>query len=156
MCKTSYVKLFFKIQPTVWEIYTIAMLMANPHSSNSVMEYLFAAPGSLLLAYAINLGLPFCIWYNVLPVANLLVSEYKWNLPVLLGICNTGVFTSLCLISSNKSCCSFPQLNGLPFLVISYMGLSHFCSSGQTYWGNLLLPQNFYIPWESLVAVVFV
>ena len=37
----------------------------------------FAASGSLLLAYAINLGLPFCIWYNVLPVANLLVSEYK-------------------------------------------------------------------------------
>ena len=26
------------------------------------------ASGSLLLTYAINFGLPFCIWYRVLPV----------------------------------------------------------------------------------------
>ena len=74
--------------------------------------------------YAINFGLPFCIWYRVLPVANLLVSKYKWNLPVLFGICNTSGFISLLLISSNESCCSFPQLKGLPFLVKSYIGFS--------------------------------
>ena len=58
---------------------------------------LLAASGSLLLTYAINFGLPFCIWYSALPVANLLVSEYKWNLPFLFGICKTGGFISLCV-----------------------------------------------------------
>ena len=67
----------------------------------------------------------------MLPVANLLVSEYKWNLPVLFGICKTGGFINLCLIYSNESCCSFPQINGLPCLVKSYMGFSSFCKSGQ-------------------------
>ena len=61
----------------------------------------------------------------------LLVSEYRWKLPDLFGICNTGGFTNLHLISINESCCSFPQWNGLPFLVKSYMGLRSFCSSGQ-------------------------
>ena len=93
--------------------------MAKPHNYNSVIEQLFAASGSLLLAYAINFGLPFCIWYSALPVTNLLVSEYKWNLPVLFGICKISHFISLCLISSNESCCSLPQMNGLPFLVRS-------------------------------------
>ena len=51
--------------------------MTNPHSSNSVMESFLAASGNLLLAYLISLGVPFCIWYSVLPVANLLVSEYN-------------------------------------------------------------------------------
>ena len=53
------------------------MFMGNLHISNSVMEYFLAASGNLLLAYAISFGLPFCIWYNALPVAYLLVSEYK-------------------------------------------------------------------------------
>ena len=77
----------------------LAIFMAKPHNCNSVIELLFAASGSLLLAYGINSGLPFCIWYSALPVANLLVSEYKWNLSVLFGLCKTGGFIILCLIS---------------------------------------------------------
>ena len=84
-----------------------------------------------MLAYTISLGLPFCIWYSALPVANLLLSEYKWNLPVVFGMCKTGGLINLCLISSKESCCSFPQRNGLPFLVRSYIGFNNFCSSGQ-------------------------
>ena len=38
---------------------------------------------------------------------------------------------NLHLISSNESWSSFPQLNGLPFLVKSYIGLSSFYNSGQ-------------------------
>ena len=64
--------------------------MAKPHISKSVIEYLFAASGSLLVAHAIHFDLPFCIWYSALPVTNLLVSEYKWNFRVLFGICKTG------------------------------------------------------------------
>ena len=65
--------------------------------------------GVIFAAYAINLGLPPCIWYSVLPVTNLLVSEYKGNLPVLFGMCNTGGFINLHFISPNESCCSIPQ-----------------------------------------------
>ena len=43
----------------------------------------------------------------------------------------TGGLSNLFLISSNAFCCSSPQMNGLPFLVSSYVGLSNFCSSGQ-------------------------
>ena len=67
----------------------------------------------------------------MLPVTNLLVSEYKWNLPVLLGICKTGGFINWHLISSKDSCCSFSQISGLPFLVRSYMGFSNCYTSGQ-------------------------
>ena len=98
------------------------------------------ASGSLLLAYAINLGLPFCIWYNALPAANVLVSEYKWDLSVLFGICKTGGFINLHLISSNESCWSLPQLNGLPFLVKSYIGSYSVCSSGQNILGKFTIP----------------
>ena len=37
-----------------WE--KLAMLTVNPHCSNSVMEYFFAASSNVLLAYAISLG----------------------------------------------------------------------------------------------------
>ena len=50
---------------------------------------------------------------------------------MVLGICKTGGLISLCLISSNVSCCSFCQINGLPFLVKSYMGFNIFGNSGQ-------------------------
>ena len=49
----------------------------------------------------------------------------------MLGICRTGGFTNLCLISSNASCCSFPHTNCLPFLVRSYIGFNNFYNSGQ-------------------------
>ena len=52
---------------------------------------------------------------GALPVANLLVSENKWNIPVLFGICNPGGCIDLLLISSNESCCSFPQMEGSSF-----------------------------------------
>ena len=45
---------------------------------------------------------------NALPVANLLVFEYRWNLPVLLGIHKTGSLIKLHFISSNATCCSSP------------------------------------------------
>ena len=37
----------------------LAMFMANPHISNSVMEYFLVSSGNLLLVYAIDLGFPF-------------------------------------------------------------------------------------------------
>ena len=80
----------------------------------------------------ISLGLPFCIWYSAPPVANLLVSEYRWNLPVVFGMCKTGGLINLHLISSNESCGSSPQINGLPFLVKSYMGFNNFLVVGKT------------------------
>ena len=39
----------------------LAILMAEPHNSDSVMEEFLAVSGNLLLAYAINFGFPFCI-----------------------------------------------------------------------------------------------
>ena len=96
--------------------------------------------------YAINFGLPFCIWYNALPVANLLVSEYKRNHSVLFDICKTGGFINLHLISSNESCCSPSQLNGLPFLVKSYIGFSSFCNSGQNILRKFTIPAKFLHP----------
>ena len=105
-----------------------------------------------MLAYAINFGLPFCIWYSALPVTNLLVLEYKCNLPVLFGICKTGGFISLCLISSNESYCSFLQMNGLPFLVKSYIGFNNFCNSGQNTLKKFTIPAktstSFHCGWE--------
>ena len=85
---------------------------------------------SNIYPYAIKFGFLFCIWYSVLHVANLLVSEYRWNLPVLLGRCNTGGLINLCFISSNAIFHSFPHMNCLPFLGKSYIGsLSFFnCS----------------------------
>ena len=113
------------------------------------------ASGSLLLAYAIYFGLPFCIWYRALPVANLLVSKYKWNLSVLFGIYKTGGFISLHLISSNESCCSFPQLNGLHFLVKLYIGFNNFCSSGQNILRKFTIPAKLQHPFAVLGGVVF-
>ena len=76
----------------------------------------------------------------MLPVANLLLSEYKWNLPVVLGICKTGGLLSLHFISSNASCCSFSHSNGLPFLVKSYIGFYNFCNSGQNILRKFTIP----------------
>ena len=39
----------------------LGIFMAKPHNSNFVIEQLFVVSGSLLLAYAIHFGLPFCI-----------------------------------------------------------------------------------------------
>ena len=41
----------------------------------------------------------------------------------------TRGFTNQYFISINESCSSFPQWNGLPFLVKSYLGFRSFCSS---------------------------
>ena len=118
------------------------MFMANQHSSNSVIEYFFAASGNLLLAYAFNFG--FAILYLIqctLPVANVVVSEYKWNLPVVFGICKTGGLINLhALFPQRNSCCSFPHTNGLPFLVKSYMGFNNFCNSGQNMLRTFTIP----------------
>ena len=73
-----------------------------------------------------------------------LVSEYKWNLPVLLGICKTCGFIDWHLIWSKDSHCSFPQINDFPFVVKSYMGFNNFCSSRQ----NMLI--KFTIPTKVL------
>ena len=68
------------------------------------------------------------LWLSILNLVqcttsgNLLVSEYSWNCPCLLGRCKTGGLCSLCLILSKAFCCSSPQINCLPFLVRSYIG----------------------------------
>ena len=87
-----------------------------------------------------SFGCPFWIWYNALPVASLLVSEYSWNYPCLSGRCKTGVLCSLCLISSKACCCSFSQRSCLPFLVRSYMGFKSFWSSGQNKLTKFTIP----------------
>ena len=38
----------------------LAMFIASPHNSSSVMEQFLAAPGDLLLAYAISFGFLLC------------------------------------------------------------------------------------------------
>ena len=73
-------------------------------------------------------------------MTNLLLSEYKWNLPSWVGKCNVGGLTYLLFISSNASCCSFLQMTYLPFLVKSYIGLSNFCNSGQNILKKLTIP----------------
>ena len=103
----------------------------------------------------ISLGLPFCIWYGALPVANLLVSEYEWNLPVVFGICKTGGLISLCLIFSKESCCSFPQTNGLHFLIKSYMGFNHFCSSEQNILRKFTIPTKLLHPFTVVGGYSF-
>ena len=82
----------------------------------------------------------------MLPVANLLVSEYRWNLPVMLGICRTGDLINLHLISSKEFCCSCPQTNGLSFLVKSYIGFNNFCNSGQNILRKLTIPAKLLHP----------
>ena len=104
------------------------------------------ASGYLLLTYAISLGLPFCIWYSTLPVTNLLLSEYEQNMPVVFGMCKTGGLINPCLISSEESCCSFLQMNGLPFLVKSYMAFNNFCNSGQNMLRKLTIPTKLLHP----------
>ena len=78
-----------------------------------------------------SLCFPSCTWYKELPVANLLVSEYNRNLPLLSGMLKIGGFSNLLFISSNAIWCLSPQTNGLPFFVNSYMGFNNFCNSGQ-------------------------
>ena len=87
-----------------------------------------------------SLGLLFCTWYKVLPVAYLLVSEYNRNLPLLSGMLSTGGFNNLLLISSNAFCCLSPQMKGLPFFVNSYIGFNNFCSSGQNILTKFTMP----------------
>ena len=70
---------------------------------------------------------------------------------------------SLCFISSNASCCSFPHMNCLPFLVKLYIGLSNFCNSGQNILRKFTIPakllqlfgvvgyHNFYMPSSLLL-----
>ena len=50
---------------------------------------------------------------------------------MLLGKCKTGGPLNLCFMSPNATCCTFPYVNCLPFLVKSYLGFNNFCISGQ-------------------------
>ena len=97
-----------------------------------------------------TLVLPFWIQFRALPVAYLLVSEYKWNLPLPSAKCSIGDFCNLILISSNADCCSCPQTNCLSFLVKSYMGFKSVYKSGQ----NML--QKFTIPVKLLQPLTVV
>ena len=58
----------------------------------------------------------------------------------------TGGFINQCLISSKVSCCSFPQINDLPFLVKSYIAFSNFCSSGQNILKKFIIPTKLLQP----------
>ena len=62
------------------------------------------------------------------------------------GICKTGGFISLCLISSNASCCSFSHANDLPFLVKFYIGFNSFCNSGQNILRKFTIPAKLLHP----------
>ena len=97
-----------------------------------------------------SFGCPLWICYSALPVANLLVSEYSWNHPCLLGKCKTGGLCSLHLISSKAFCCSSSQRNCLPFLVRSYMGFNSFWSLGQNILTKFTIPAN---PRQTLIVV---
>ena len=55
-------------------------------------------------------------------------------------MCNIGDLINLCFISSNVSCCSFPHMNCLPFIVKLYIGLSNFCNSGQNMLRKFTIP----------------
>ena len=66
------------------------------------------------------------------PWQTYIVSEYRWNLPVVLGICRTGGLTNLHLISSKESCCSFPQTNGLLFWLSHILALVISVALGKT------------------------
>ena len=63
--------------------------------------------------------------------------------------------TNLHLISSKESCCSFPQTNGLPFLVKSYIGFNNFCSSGQNMLRKLTIPAKLLHPFTVVGVVIF-
>ena len=52
----------------------------------------------------------------------------------------------MCLFSLRESCCSFPHINGLPFLVKSYMGLNNFCNAGQNILRNFTIPAKLLHP----------
>ena len=73
-------------------------------------------------------------------MANLLVFEYKWNLPVLYGKFNIGGFCNLFLISPKAFCCCSLQINCLPFLVKSYIGFNSICKSGQNKRKKVTMP----------------
>ena len=99
-----------------------------------------------MLVYAINIGFPFYIWYNAPPIANLLVPEYKLNLPMLLGKCNTDSLPNLHFISSNAICCSFTHMNCFPFLVKSFISFNNFCNSEQNILRKLTIPMTLLHP----------
>ena len=70
-------------------------------------------------------------------------------------MCRTGSLTSLHLIYSKESCCSFPQMNGLPFLVKSYIGFNNFCSSGQNILRKLTIPMKLLQPFTVVGSFSF-
>ena len=82
----------------------------------------------------------------MLPVANLLVTEYKWHLTLLSGKCSTGGFTILFFLSSKAICCSSLHINCLPFLVKSYIGFSNLCTAGQNIFREFTIPAKLLNP----------
>ena len=119
----------------------------------------------LLVTFCLHMLL-ISILYNALPVANLLISEYKWNLSVLLGKCNNGGLIILGFISLNAIYCSSLHMNCLPFLVKSYIGFNNLCNSRQNILRKFTIPVkclyllnvvgscNFYIA-SNLLLIAF-
>ena len=60
-------------------------------------------------------------------------------------MCRTEGFINLHLISSKESC-SFPQTNGLPFLVKLYIGFNSFCNSEQNILKKFTIPTKLLHP----------
>ena len=56
--------------------------------------------------------------------------------------------SNLLFISSNASCCSSSQINILPFLVKSYIGLSNICNSRQNILRKLMIPVKLLQPFS--------
>ena len=65
-----------------------------------------------------------------------------------------GGLTNL-FISSNASCCSFPYMTCLPFLVKLYIGLSNFCNSGQNILKQLTIPVKLQQPFGVVGSLNF-
>ena len=79
-------------------------------------------------------------------MANLLVSEYKWNLPALLGKCHTSSLINLHFISSNAICYFFSHINCLPFPTKSYIGFNNFYISGKNILRKFIIPMKLLHP----------
>ena len=116
-------------------VHTFTTLLWNNSLQLLVTSYLHMLSNWV---YHFESGMEHC------PIGYLLISEYRWNLPLPSGKHSSGNLSNLFLISSNVDCCSCSQINCLSFLIKSYMGFKSFCRSGQNMLKKLPFLQNCY------------
>ena len=132
-----------------WE--KLSIFIGNPHNSillwNNFALLLAVFYLCMLLALVSH-----SVFDNVLPIANLLVSEYGWNLPLLLGRYKTGGLVICTLFL-------WMLIAALFSIWIVYLTLLNHKFSAipdKTYLENLPSLQSFYIPWSLWVDVISV